>query len=293
MPAALGELPPAYARVDCSGGRHSLRWHAGELVALDHDDPEGERALAALGATSCACLDVLGAWSRQRENPGLLTALSRGTQDVVHVEGFGTLSFPPNSGVTMVMPGNTVLPSSVRNRPPGRWAAVTGTQVGMGSSAVVTGVTGLPGDAGPTYERDVALLAGLGYDLTLRFVATVTAVLLARSDGIDRSSARPSLEASLLGRVSCALRAWLSTPHVDVDLQMTERQEDTSLVWDGSGPVQVTLPPEWVMTVWGRDLTVIAGRFSLGVLDSTDTRTTLLTVGSDLGTPRPLVVELL
>jgi hypothetical protein len=74
---------------------------------------------------------------------------------------------------------------------------------------------------------------------------------------------------------------------------MTGQGEEPRLAWDGSSPVQVALPPEWVMTVWGRDLTVIAGRFSLGVLESTATRTTLMTIGSDLGNPRQLLVEVL
>ena len=31
------------------------------------------------------------------------------------------------------------------------------------------------------------------------------------------------LEASLLGRVSCALRTWLANPALEVELEMTER----------------------------------------------------------------------
>lgn len=285
MPAALSELPPALARVDCSGERHAVRWDTGDLVALDHEDPVGERALAALGGTSCPCLDVLGAWSRQRENPGLLTALSRGTQDLIQVEGFRMRPFPASPPV---MPRNMVVPAGARNRPPGRWVAVTGSNVGMTSRAGA----GPGANAGPSYEDDIALLAGLGHELTLRFVATVTAVLLDPPDRADRLSARPALEASLLGRASCALRAWLAAPDLEVELEMTRRDAHPSLAWDGSGPVHVALPPEWVTTVWGRDLTVIAGRFTLGVLDSTATRTTLLTIGSDLGSPRRLVFEL-
>jgi hypothetical protein len=292
MPATLSELPTALARVDCSGERHTLRWQAGDLVALDHADPEGERALAALGGTSCPCLDVLGAWSRQRENPGLLTALSRGTQDLIHVEDLGARLFPPNAAVTMPLQRNMLVPARTRNRPSGSWVAVTGTNVATAGSTRPGGVTGLH-PAGKTYEDDLALLVGLGHELTLRFVATVTGVLLEGLEGTDRRSTRPALEASLLGRVSCALRAWLALPDLEVDLEMTGRGEQPGLAWDGDGPVQVTLPPEWVMKVWGRDLTVIAGRFSIGVLDSTATRTTLLTVGSDLGKPRRLVVELL
>ena len=289
-PEPLSELPAALARVDCSGERHSIRWEAGTLVALDHDDPEGERALAALGGTGCACLDVLGAWSRQREDPGILTALSRGTQDLIQAEGFQTRPFVAYPASTT--PRNMLRPAHGGGMAHG-WVAVTGRAVGMTARAGPGGIAVPRADAGPTREDDLALLAGLGHQLTLRLVATVTAILLDRLDGPGRFSARPALEASLFGRASCALRSWLATPDLEIELQMTGPGEEPSLEWDGGGPVQVALPPEWVMTVWGRDMTVIAGRFSLAVVDSTASRTTLVTIGSDLGTPRQLVVEVL
>ena len=86
---SLGDLPRATTHLECSGERHAIRWAAGELSAPDHGDPEGERALAALGGTSCACLDILSAWARHREDPRLLTAVSRGTGDMIQSEGFG------------------------------------------------------------------------------------------------------------------------------------------------------------------------------------------------------------
>ena len=289
-PERLSELPPALARVECSGERHTIRWAAGNLVALDHDDPEGEAALAALGGTGCVCLDVLGAWSRQRENSGLVTALSRGTQDLIQAEGFQTRPFVPYPATTT--PRNVLRPARAGGITHG-WVAVTGSAVGMTGRAVPGGMAVPRANAGPTREDDLALLSGLGHELNLRLVATVTAMLLDRLDGPHRFSAQPALEASLFGRASCALRSWLATPDLEVELQMTGPDEEPSIEWDGGGPVQVALPPEWVTTVWGRDLTVIAGRFSLAVVDSTASRTTLVTIGSDLGTPRQLVVEVL
>ena len=102
----LRELPAAIARVNCSGERHAVRWEGGDLIALDHDDPEGERALAALGGTSCTCLAVLRAWARRKESPGLLSALSRGPQDPVQSEGLriGPFPYPVTTG-----PRNVVL----------------------------------------------------------------------------------------------------------------------------------------------------------------------------------------
>jgi len=284
MAELLSGLPSAIARVDCSGERHGIRWSAGDLVALDHDDPEGERALAALGGTSCTCVDVLAAWSRQRDNPGLLTVLSRGTQDPIQAEGDQGGPFPRP---TMVPRRNMVLPARTPYRASGGW--VSGTMVGSGPRGVAVPHP----DAEPTSEDDLALLAGLGHELTLRLVSTVTATLLDRADDPDLPPVHPALEASLFGRASCALRTWLALPDLEVDLEVTGPDEAPRLEWGSSGPVQLALPPEWVMSVWGRDLTVIAGRFSLGVLESTPTRTALMTIGSELGPPRQLVVEVL
>jgi hypothetical protein len=287
----LSGLPSAVARVDCSGARHGIRWTGGDLVALDHDDPEGERALAALGGTSCTCVDVLEAWSRQRANPALLTVLSRGTQDPIQAEGVPGGAFAP--GLRMMSQRNMVMPARTRYQARGSWVSATGTSGGLIATSSPGGVVASHADAEQTSEDDLALLAGLGHELTLRLVSTVTAVLLDGPDGPDRPPARPALEASLLGRASSALRAWLAIPDLEVDLRVTGPDEEPGLEWDGRGSVQLALPLEWVMTVWGRDLTVIAGRFSLGVLESTGTRTALSTIGSDLGEPRQLVVELL
>ena len=54
----------------------------------------------------------------------------------------------------------------------------------------------------------------------------------------------------------------------------------------------MALPLDWVVRVWGRDLTLIAGRFSLGIVDSTPNRTTLTTIGSDLSSIQRLMVEI-
>ena len=282
-PDRLRELPAAIARVNCSGARHAVRWEGGDLIALDHDDPEGERALAALGGTSCTCLEVLGAWARQKESPGLLSALSRGPQDPVQTEGLrtGPFPYPVTTG-----PRNVVLAAGT-----GRWMAMAPS----GSSGSVTGIA-VPtsGHASPssTREEDIALLAGLGHELTLRMAATVTALLLEDGWDPDGPPARPALEASLFGRASCALRAWLGDPDLDVELEVVESGAGASLEGDASGPIRVRLPLAWVMTVWGRDLTVVAGRFCISLLESDGRRATMMSVGSSLGPPKPLLIEI-
>ena len=135
----------------------------------------------------------------------------------------------------------------------------------------------------PPAAGDVALLVGLGDQLTLRMAATVTAVALERLDTPEGTAARPALEASLFGRALSVLRTWLAIPDLDLELQVAEPSQASGFDWDGAGPVHPTLPLDWVVRVWGRDLTVVAGRFSLGIIDSTPHRTTLATVGSDVG----------
>ena len=115
-PEVLSELPNALARLDCSGQRHAIRWEAGELVALDHQDPEGERALVALGGTRTPCIEILNAWSRQKENADILSALSRGSLDPIPTGGvqpFAFLGWPPRR---LEMWSCLVAP------PAGRWA---------------------------------------------------------------------------------------------------------------------------------------------------------------------------
>ena len=121
-----------------------------------------------------------------------------------------------------------------------------GRAVPMGGAAPQTGV-------GPTFEGDVVLLAGLGHQVPLRLVATVTAALLERLDGPDAHSVRPVLEASLFGRATSALRAWLALPDLEVELEMTAPEADPDVHWTGAGPVELALPPHWVLDVWGRD----------------------------------------
>ena len=285
----LSVLPGAVARVACSGETHAIRWDGGDLVALDHADPEGERALAALGGQSCTCLDVLGAWTRRRADAALLSALSRGPQDPVHTEGFRTGHIP--------YPGTTV-PRNVAvagHSGGGGWRSVTGysSSVSMTGFAVPRGSIGPPILTSSTPEDDVVLLASLGHELTLRLVATVTAALLDRLRSPEGASPGPALEASLFGRASAALRTWLGSPELELDLEVTEPDAEPSLSWEAGGPVRLVLPLEWVMTVWGCDLTVVAGRFCLGVAEWSGTRTTLMSVGSDLGPPRPLTIEIL
>jgi hypothetical protein len=71
----------AQATLECTGATHRLRWAEGELHALDHDDIEGERALAALGHERCACVDALDGWHRHAADLRVLALAPRGASD--------------------------------------------------------------------------------------------------------------------------------------------------------------------------------------------------------------------
>jgi hypothetical protein len=76
-------FPAAESPVVCGADTHRLRWEAGELRALDHDDLEGERTLAALGGTRSGCIDVIDAWHRYATDLRVLVLASRGPSDVL------------------------------------------------------------------------------------------------------------------------------------------------------------------------------------------------------------------
>ncbi len=89
-------VAPAEAGVECGGHAHTLRWEAGALTAVDHGDPEDEATLAALAGESFACLDLLRAWARRRDDPRVLTLASRGPTDplAVNLDQLGHLRHP-------------------------------------------------------------------------------------------------------------------------------------------------------------------------------------------------------
>src|ERR1700689_5498399 len=80
----------AEMNVDCSEQNHGVGWEEGGLVLLDHDDPEGERTLAALGGDACPCVEILGSWERHRDDLRLLVLASRGPSDpIIHIDELG------------------------------------------------------------------------------------------------------------------------------------------------------------------------------------------------------------
>jgi hypothetical protein len=240
-----------------------------------------------LGGPGCTCLDVLDAWSRRRDSTGLLTVLSRGARDLVRPPALGGapgFPYPSGTGSGIVLQ---------------RASGVAGSAIGFGQASMVGNQTarltpGWPAGSAAGQDQtgpDLTVLASLGFPMTVRLVATVTAHLLDGSGARDDSEARPALTASLFGRAWTALRDWMSDPDLDLDLVVAEAGQGPTFETDHlAGPMRLALPLDWVVEVWGRDLTIVAGRFSLGVIESTASRTTLLSVGPDFGAPKELVV---
>jgi len=76
-------IPVAQATVTCGGATHRLVWKDGILTVPNHADPDGERALTALGGEPLACIEMLDAWRRHSADPGVLLLSSRGPSDLI------------------------------------------------------------------------------------------------------------------------------------------------------------------------------------------------------------------
>ena len=79
-------IPAVEVTVLCGGDMHTVRWQAGELIAVDHGDPEGEVTLAARAGESVPCLELLRTWSRRSDDPHVLTLASRGPTDLLNMD---------------------------------------------------------------------------------------------------------------------------------------------------------------------------------------------------------------
>jgi hypothetical protein len=194
-------LPDAETQVGCGGETHTLRWHAGELLAVDHEDTEGERALAALGGERCTCVDVLDAWARHADDVRVLTLSSRGPGDqlAVQVDWSGSRRGGRRRGV------------AIAGRSSG-WTAYGPGGPGVGGWE----------DA----EDELVPLLGLGGGLAERLVASVAAAWTSTDrSGEEVAAARARMTAALYGRVVSALRGWLGEPYLDVELEMSEQDK--------------------------------------------------------------------
>lgn len=293
MSAWWAGVPGAETTVECGGSTHRVRWADGRLEAVDHDDAEGERALAALGGEPCRCVELLDAWARHADDLRVLVIASRGPGDVV-ATGAGTAGLHGTAhGIPATVPARPSRPPMTRSGQVG-WIAAS---LGGASGRIAVSVGGPAGggrfgQAGP----DAELLGLLGLDggLPERLQASVIgawAERLAGDDGRCRAAA-PRLAAAVHGRAAAGLRAWLGRPDLVVDVALADAGQPPRLEWVAGRRVAASLPFAWLEAVWARGLTTVMGRFCLTATSPDGCAWELTTVGPELGRPETIGLEL-
>lgn len=267
--ADLSTFPPATARLDCAGEEHTLRWEAGELLAPGHGEPEGERALVALGGTRSPCIDAVDAWARHRRDARLLAIATKGAGDPVREAG----NAPGQQGGWFAY-------AAPMTRPRLSYPLVGPGGRGRGAQARRGPAVQRP----PDPDEGLLLLASLGHEVSTRLVATTTTCLLEDIASGRRGAERalPALQASLWARATNAISLWLGGLDDFPDVRPAEDGEAPG-VQLGDGQVRAVLPLSWVAEVWGRGLAVVAGRLTISVEEASPAHAVLSTLGPDLG----------
>lgn len=85
-------IPAAEVKILCGGSTHTVRWEAGQLIAVDHGNPERDAAPAVLAGETLPCLELLRTWSRRRDDPHVLTLAPRSLTDPLNFD-FDRLRF--------------------------------------------------------------------------------------------------------------------------------------------------------------------------------------------------------
>ncbi|MGO9975212.1 MAG: hypothetical protein ACLP01_20910 [Solirubrobacteraceae bacterium] len=305
-------IAPAQVTVACGVEQHRLRWEGGALRALDHADLEGERTLAALGGEPCACVELLDAWDRHRDDPRVLALASRGPADRLAPQGeeqgpYGTAGRqvlgPRSSNVARLSSsGASTAGPRVLGPRSSNVARLSSSGAGFVGRTAALGVQSVRGRAlaGPQagrtkqerMEEELIALLGLGGGLPERLQASVTATWRQRIASRERGVARvrPQLHAALYGRVLATVGAWLGGSGQRVRLTMIGERGRTR-VTEEDGAVAAELPFGWLADVWCRDLALVGGRLCLAAATEDGGRTwSLTTVAPDLG--RSAVVTL-
>ena len=139
----------------------------------------------------------------------------------------------------------------------------------------------------PRAEPDLLTLLALGGGIPERLQATVAAVWERRLRSGHRAldQTRPRLQAALYGRVLSAVRTWLDSPRLEIELDMVDRAAPRALRrCDDAETIAVTLPFAWLTEVWAPDLALVLGRFCTAARAGADGGWTLQTLAADLTT---------
>lgn len=298
-------LPPVETKVWCGTEQHRLRWEAGVLTALDHDDVDGELALAGLGGAPVACARIVADWRAAQDDLRVLVIGSRGDSDRLNTPAdhgpFRTMaphvhaSGPGYASTMTISTGTAAVPAVFPGAMPGRSARGSmragGRTVAQSAAMVTSG--GPPGGFGWFAYAPLGAVAHqpepltglfmLGGGMPERLVATVIATWTARlAEGGEPPGARPALVAALVSRAQLALRTWYGDPSAAISVTMLPPGGAPTLVLE-DGVLTAGLPFSWLATVWVPRLTTLLGRFTLAATrDEAGTDYLLDTVGPQL-----------
>lgn len=282
-------LAPIEAEVRCSGDVHRLRWEAGELQALDHDQPDSERVLAALSGQPCVCVQHLDTWARHRGDLTVLVLASRGPADHVRTASGAGGPAPGPRGFPVSAPLIARGAAAPRARLLSARAAATASAYGTVrwgnvAGAATTAATASPADRLPD-------LLGVHPGLSDRLAAGVIATWAARLRAGEPPGPpeRAALHAALYGRALASLRAWLGRPDLDADVTMLDEGAGGAARWQGER-AELGLSFGWLLDVWVPGLVTLWGRFCLSATPAGE-RVVLRTVGPDLSDPVDLALD--
>ncbi len=244
MPPWWACLPPVSTTVACRGDQHRIIWEAGVLVAQDHDDPEAEGALHALGGHPPECLRLQARWSAYSGDVALISLGRR--------PGEADLGLSPET----VAPFIAAMEVTWSRRPasPARHSASNPARL-----------------AADRRRADLLALLCLPVTFIDRLVVSAFARAATRwTDDDFRSAHGLRLGAALTARASPAL--WRlgrrlghpvevrCTPAAPTEPEAVRaRHEGRSLV------VTANLSPWWLSTVWGAGISEVGGGFVLRV----------------------------
>ncbi|MGO9753716.1 MAG: hypothetical protein ACLP8S_18985 [Solirubrobacteraceae bacterium] len=279
-------LSDAQATVTCSDQQHRLRWSDGRLKALDHGDPEDERALAALGGQPCTCIELLDAWERHRDDLRVLVLGTRGPTDLIRIDR-DLLSQQHGSRHR----GRPAMPAAV----PRAMSRPAGMMIVGGTSSRLMSSGGAPGRGSKRAagEAELLRLLALGGGIPDRLLATVAATWSRRiQSGASATRVKtPELHAALQGRAFVALRAWLGEPNLAAALTMINAADQPALARQ-DGSVHAALPFNWLAEVWAKGLTTVCGRFCLAADTDDGRHWRLTTIAPALDKTEPLTITL-
>ncbi|WP_045876040.1 hypothetical protein [Pseudofrankia sp. DC12] len=271
---------------------HRIRWAGGNLATPDHEDPDGERTLGALGGESAPCIAILDAWQRHRADLDVLLLTSRGSVDPLRLPATGG-----PGGWMATVPAAMAMPAPPMARPPlpPHIPAMPASFV-PGSPTRARARSGgfyyAGGGHGPGGQpRDDTLTGLLRLPGTLpdRLVATVVAAWAQRIADDDPRVAEslPALHAALYGRALAAARSWLGGgPTFDVRLAASP-----AVVRRPDGIIAAELPFSWLRDVWARGFATLAGHFCLTAQPGPAGDWTFTTIAPDCGPPEQLTLR--